>query len=107
MRPALGAHCAEVSSVDHAATIELHGTDRMCAFVQVGGGTSCRARQCPEHLWIEHTQLDFTAGEAYLELQVEKEIFTLHDEVTSQFEKTESCSCSKRTGSETPPVVFD
>jgi choloylglycine hydrolase len=41
----------------------------------------------PNVVWIDMSKLDFTKGQPEMELQVEKQIFTLSGDVTSRLEK--------------------
>jgi penicillin V acylase-like amidase (Ntn superfamily) len=51
-----------------------------------GGRYYFESTYAPNVVWIDISKLDFTAGKPEMELQVEKQIFTLAGEVTGQFQ---------------------
>jgi len=52
-----------------------------------GGRYYFESTYAPNVVWIDYTQLDFSKGMSEMELQVEKKIFSLNGDVTSQLEK--------------------
>jgi penicillin V acylase-like amidase (Ntn superfamily) len=49
-----------------------------------GGRYYFESTYAPNVVWVDMTKLDFSAGQSQRELQVEKNIFSLNGEVTSQ-----------------------
>jgi choloylglycine hydrolase len=54
-----------------------------------GGRYYFESTYAPNVVWVDYDKLDFSQGMPELELQVEKKIFSLNGDVTSQFEKAE------------------
>jgi choloylglycine hydrolase len=54
-----------------------------------GGRYYFESTYAPNVVWIDITKLDFTAGGPEMELQVEKKIFSLNGDVTSQLEQAQ------------------
>ena len=52
-----------------------------------GGRYYFESTYAPNVVWIEYSKLDFSKGMPEMELQVEKKIFSLNGDVTSQLEK--------------------
>jgi choloylglycine hydrolase len=52
-----------------------------------GGRYYFESTYAPNVVWIDYTKLDFSKGMSEMELQVEKKIFSLNGDVTSQLEK--------------------
>jgi choloylglycine hydrolase len=52
-----------------------------------GGRYYFESAYAPNVVWIDYSKLDFSKGMPEMELQVEKKIFSLNGDVTSQLEK--------------------
>jgi choloylglycine hydrolase len=52
-----------------------------------GGKYYFESTYAPNVVWVDMTKLDFTAGKPEMELKVEKNIFSLNGDVTSQLEE--------------------